>query len=68
MNSGGVREGAGRKLKYGEETARLVVTLPVGLLKKLEQYAVKKGVSQSEAAVVAVAKEVGYKLPKQESD
>ena len=68
MEHGGAREGAGRKHKWGEESVRLFVSAPAGLVDKLEKYANKKGLSRSEAAVVAIAKEVGYKLPNRESD
>jgi len=68
MNSGGARKGAGRKRKYGEETIRLLVTMPVGLQKKLQKHADKQGMSQSEIAILAIAKEVGYKISRHQPE
>lgn len=51
LNRGGRRPGAGRKQKYGTETAVMPVRAPLPLIAAIEAYAKHSGMDRSSAVV-----------------
>ena len=62
MSRGGFRQGAGRKKEYTEPVKKILLGLPVSVLKELDQFAEKRKLSRPKA-VAELLKLVQEKPP-----